>query len=644
MADEQHEVRHVKWDEIFSFTHIFKSGRMALQPSKLLLAMAAIILLYVTGWVMDRVWLIGDQRVRTGEIRLHATSDSVAFGDAQRGWKEFGRHKSAIGLARGTRAQRRDLSEYRKLLTFGAGGPAGAAFNDRLTKYNDGTDKDLKPFDKATIDGFQDKSWSAILSTAEKEFEEEVSKIEKLLDKIDDDVDTKARRMVDARTEKLSGKAKAQAKARVEIDRDKGLVDLQMALSKRRREFAKNVIAITGRPIFQSFLDHQAECLSGIIRSAWRVNIFGGLDNYLEQQKARGVKAITVGASGEPIRPQTPGQPRACGVLFWLLMACHGLGWLICRHWVYALVYLLIALAVWALFGGAIHRIAALHAARGEKISLVQGLRFSLGKFLSYFTAPLIPLSIIFGLGLLFLSLGGFALGNFLGGLVMAILFILALIMGFAIAFLVIGLVTGAGLMYPTIAVEGSDSFDAISRSFSYVFARPWRTCLYAFVALIYGGLCYLFLRVFVFVALKTTHWFVKIGVFGNGASLAENADRMDKLWQAPTFFSLHAPLSWSAMSGGEALAAFIIAIWVNLIIVMLLAYLVTYFASAATTVYCLLRQKVDATDLDDVYIEEAEEELPEPETEQPPAEEAPAEDQAPAEEESGGQAESSPE
>ena len=38
------------------------------------------------------------------------------------------------------------------------------------------------------------------------------------------------------------------------------------------------------------------------------------------------------------------------------------------------------------------------------------------------------------------------------------------------------GTVGGFGLMYPTVAVEGSDSFDAISRSFSYVFARPWRS------------------------------------------------------------------------------------------------------------------------------------------------------------------------
>ena len=38
---------------------------------------------------------------------------------------------------------------------------------------------------------------------------------------------------------------------------------------------------------------------------------------------------------------------------------------------------------------------------------------------------------------------------------------------------ILLGLTGGFNLMYPTIAVEGSDSFDAISRSFSYVYARP---------------------------------------------------------------------------------------------------------------------------------------------------------------------------
>ena len=49
----------------------------------------------------------------------------------------------------------------------------------------------------------------------------------------------------------------------------------------------------------------------------------------------------------------------------------------------------------------AIARIAALHFAREEKSSMGQALRFSTGKALSFFTAPLIPMVIILVLGVL---------------------------------------------------------------------------------------------------------------------------------------------------------------------------------------------------------------------------------------------------
>ena len=50
---------------------------------------------------------------------------------------------------------------------------------------------------------------------------------------------------------------------------------------------------------------------------------------------------------------------------------------------------------------------------------------------------------------------------------------------GFVMTITLFGTIGGFNLMYPTIAVEGSDSFDAITRSFSYVYARPWRMLFY---------------------------------------------------------------------------------------------------------------------------------------------------------------------
>src|SRR6185437_13538357 len=92
---------------------------------------------------------------------------------------------------------------------------------------------------------------------------------------------------------------------------------------------------------------------------------------------------------------------------------------------------------------------------------------------------------------------------------VMTALFVVILAAGFVMTLVLLGTFGGFNLMYPTIAVEGSDSFDAISRSFSYVFARPWRMLFYTLVAIVYGALTYLFVRFFIWLMLALTHFFV---------------------------------------------------------------------------------------------------------------------------------------
>src|SRR5262249_30993958 len=57
---------------------------------------------------------------------------------------------------------------------------------------------------------------------------------------------------------------------------------------------------------------------------------------------------------------------------------------------------------------------------------------------------------------------------------------------------LLVGLV-GWPMMYATVSTEGSDSFDAISRSYSYVFQNPWQYIWYSFVAIVYGAVLVFF-------------------------------------------------------------------------------------------------------------------------------------------------------
>src|SRR3954466_7893013 len=58
MADEQHGImiRSIDWREVFPFTHLFRAFRVAVHPSKLILALVALLALYFGGNLLDKIW------------------------------------------------------------------------------------------------------------------------------------------------------------------------------------------------------------------------------------------------------------------------------------------------------------------------------------------------------------------------------------------------------------------------------------------------------------------------------------------------------------------------------------------------------------------------------------------------------------
>ena len=57
MADEPHVLRGINWREAFPFTNIFRAFRIAIHPSKLMLALLALLVLYFGGRILDGIWL-----------------------------------------------------------------------------------------------------------------------------------------------------------------------------------------------------------------------------------------------------------------------------------------------------------------------------------------------------------------------------------------------------------------------------------------------------------------------------------------------------------------------------------------------------------------------------------------------------------
>jgi hypothetical protein len=274
-------------------------------------------------------------------------------------------------------------------------------------------------------------------------------------------------------------------------------------------------------------------------------------------------------------------------------------GWALRYHFVYCIIFGAVKLAVISVAGGAICRISALQFAQGEKPGLTEALRFSIRRFLSFFAAPLVPAGIIIVVGVIVLVIG--LIGNIprVGEIIMGLFMVLALLAGFLIAIILIGAVAGFNLMFPAVVYDGSDCFDAISRAFSYVYSRPWRMAFYTAVAAVYGAICYLFVRFFAFLLLLVTYAALDIGVF----SEADGVSKLARIWSKPTFVNLMGSDTGLAMNGSERFAALLVYLLLLVVVGLVVSFLLSFYFSANTIIYSLMRFKVDNTALEDVYM-----------------------------------------
>lgn len=276
------------------------------------------------------------------------------------------------------------------------------------------------------------------------------------------------------------------------------------------------------------------------------------------------------------------------------------LRWALRYHLIYCLIFAVITLAVTSIAGGSICRISALQVARGEKPGLTEALRFSIRRFTSFFTAPLAPITIIAFIGLFVFLLG--LLGNIprAGELLVGLGLPLALIAGILIAVVVIGTFAGFNLMFPAVAYDGSDCFDAISRSFSYVYARPWRMLSYTSLAVVYGSICYIFVRFFAFLSLFICHWFLRLGLWAKNGSLETN--KLEAIWSEPEFMKFLDPSGVVAANWTEKAAAFLVYLFLLVVIGLVVSFIINFYFSVNTIIYSLLRNKVDNTAFEDIY------------------------------------------
>lgn len=292
-----------------------------------------------------------------------------------------------------------------------------------------------------------------------------------------------------------------------------------------------------------------------------------------------------------------------------LILMEYGCWWMFRHHPFFSILFWGGALFIWSLIGGAICRLAATQLAREEKLTATQGLVYARRRiFGGFMLAPMVPIGFVLITALL-MAIGGMLLRIPGLDMLMGLAFPLAIIGGFVVAILLIGLLLGGSLFWPAVAAEGSDGFDAFSRGLSYVLSRPWKAVLYAILMVIYGAICWLIANCFVSFALMLTRGIVGAGAawFGlwNRPGTPISGSKLNVLWPTMGPSGVYAWPDWSQLAFYEKFTALMIGICVLIVLGLLWAFLASFYLSGSTVIYFLLRRDVDGTDMDEVLADE---------------------------------------
>lgn len=288
-------------------------------------------------------------------------------------------------------------------------------------------------------------------------------------------------------------------------------------------------------------------------------------------------------------------------------------------------------LGVWAFFSLGICRITALRIARDEGMSLAEALKFSWKNWPSLLWVPLIVAG----------AIGIFAGLNALGGLVMSIPFVgqifsiviipLAAISTLAILLVALGGIVGMPLIGAAAAWECNGSLDAVSRTFSYVFARPLQYFWNFFLIFLFTGVILLIGGWFTTTLVKTVNLGVasdNLEVLTDAPTQATSDERYADYDQETRDLIDNMAADTGRTPGREApgiepfagdittmkhakwshkLTAFMWWILLSLCKIGFFGFAMFYLLGGSTSVYADLRADVDGTEEDEIYLEEEE-------------------------------------
>jgi hypothetical protein len=246
-------------------------------------------------------------------------------------------------------------------------------------------------------------------------------------------------------------------------------------------------------------------------------------------------------------------------------------------------------LVVWAFFGGAITRSAAVELACEERIGFGRMIGYARARWRSYVGAPLLPLVVVLVFAF-FMAIAGLALRTDFTRFLLAVIWPLMLVGGVSMTWLLVGLLFGWPLMFAATSVDGVDAIDAVSHSYAYTFQRPWRYLFYASVAVVLGSLGWLVVWNVAAAIIGLTYWAASLG--GGPTAVREI-------------------ISGHLSDGSDSFGGDLILFWCGCVKLLAVGYLYSYFWTASTAIYLLLRLDHDNKEMDEIFLDDEEDEPP---------------------------------
>lgn len=261
------------------------------------------------------------------------------------------------------------------------------------------------------------------------------------------------------------------------------------------------------------------------------------------------------------------------------------------RIWSHAWLQVLWGLVVAAVFGGTVSRMAA-RELTGHSRSVIRDARFACQISLTAFLAPVIALCGLSGLWVMGWVAGLLGRVPVLGEILLGLCWIVILVLGLLMALVLLGLMLGWPLMCCSTAVERNDSFDALSRSLSYLLNRPWYSAFLLIIMWGYGTVVLFFVTFLTRLSLLLGLSAVSAG---HGSEVPGSG--LPSLGQLQ---SLGRHVVTSEVAGD------MIELWISVVALVPAAFAFSFFWTSVTIAYFLLRRREDGTPLHEIDLSDS--------------------------------------